>query len=106
MNSSLRLKSSLLSLLILTVLLAVWQIATQPRLALDTNDRPVAAFRQAATVYYLTFDGATWQAEPIPGAGGGIALAGAAPCPSCGEKALVREEGCWKCQACGYAKCG
>lgn len=38
--------------------------------------------------------------------GGGIALAGAAPCPSCGEKALVREEGCWKCQACGYAKCG
>ena len=38
--------------------------------------------------------------------GGGIALAGAAPCPSCGEKALVREEGCWKCQACGYSKCG
>ena len=38
--------------------------------------------------------------------GAGIALAGAAPCPSCGEKALVREEGCWKCQACGYAKCG
>ncbi|BAW01557.1 ribonucleoside-diphosphate reductase adenosylcobalamin-dependent [Thermus thermophilus] len=38
--------------------------------------------------------------------GGGIALAGAAPCPSCGERTLVREEGCWKCQACGYAKCG
>ncbi len=33
MNPSLRLKSSLLSLLLLTVLLVVWQIATQPRQA-------------------------------------------------------------------------
>jgi nitrate/nitrite transport system permease protein len=33
MNPSLRLKSSLLSLLLLMVLLAVWQIATQPRQA-------------------------------------------------------------------------
>ena len=49
--------------------------ATQPRLALDENDRPVAAFSQNGSVFLLTFDGATWQAEPIPGAGGGIALA-------------------------------
>ncbi|WP_243027493.1 adenosylcobalamin-dependent ribonucleoside-diphosphate reductase [Thermus albus] len=38
--------------------------------------------------------------------GGGLALAGATTCPSCGEKALVREEGCYKCQVCGYSKCG
>ncbi|MDM7323543.1 MAG: ribonucleoside-diphosphate reductase, adenosylcobalamin-dependent, partial [Thermus sp.] len=38
--------------------------------------------------------------------GGGLALAGASPCPVCGEKALVREEGCYKCQVCGYSKCG
>ncbi|RTH19090.1 ribonucleoside-diphosphate reductase [Thermus scotoductus] len=37
---------------------------------------------------------------------GGLALAGATKCPSCGEVALVREEGCYKCQACGYSKCG
>ncbi|MBB6098987.1 ribonucleoside-diphosphate reductase alpha chain [Deinobacterium chartae] len=28
------------------------------------------------------------------------------PCPVCDSKALVREEGCIKCQACGYSKCG
>ncbi|AEV15598.1 Ribonucleoside-diphosphate reductase, adenosylcobalamin-dependent [Thermus sp. CCB_US3_UF1] len=38
--------------------------------------------------------------------GGGLSLPGASPCPACGEKALVREEGCWNCQACGYSKCG
>ncbi|WP_105316972.1 LAGLIDADG family homing endonuclease [Thermus tenuipuniceus] len=46
-------------------------------------------------------------AEPLLSlSGGGIELAGASRCPSCGEKTLVREEGCWKCQACGYSKCG
>jgi ribonucleotide reductase alpha subunit len=53
-------------------------------------------------------------AEPVPGgaaevpalSGGGLALAGATKCPSCGEVALVREEGCFKCQVCGYSKCG
>ncbi|WP_243030224.1 adenosylcobalamin-dependent ribonucleoside-diphosphate reductase [Thermus altitudinis] len=45
--------------------------------------------------------------EPVPSlSGGGLALAGAITCPSCGEKALVREEGCFKCQVCGYSKCG
>jgi len=44
---------------------------------------------------------------PAPAlSGGGIALAGAGLCPSCGERALAREEGCWKCQVCGYSKCG
>jgi ribonucleoside-diphosphate reductase alpha chain len=47
------------------------------------------------------------EAEPLPAlSGGGVELQGAGPCPSCGEKALVREEGCWKCQVCGYSKCG
>jgi ribonucleoside-diphosphate reductase alpha chain len=27
-------------------------------------------------------------------------------CPVCDEKAVIREEGCMKCQACGYSKCG
>ncbi len=45
--------------------------------------------------------------EALPAlSGGGFALLGAAACPVCGEKTLVREEGCWKCQACGYSKCG
>jgi len=43
---------------------------------------------------------------PLPLSGGGLALPGALTCPVCGEKALVREEGCYKCQACGYSKCG
>jgi ribonucleoside-diphosphate reductase alpha chain len=47
------------------------------------------------------------EAELLPAlSGGGLALPGAEKCPACGEKALVREEGCWKCQACGYSKCG
>ncbi|WP_045233681.1 adenosylcobalamin-dependent ribonucleoside-diphosphate reductase [Deinococcus pimensis] len=33
-------------------------------------------------------------------------VAGSAPCPVCEARALVREEGCVKCQACGYSKCG
>ncbi|WP_018460528.1 adenosylcobalamin-dependent ribonucleoside-diphosphate reductase [Thermus oshimai] len=35
-----------------------------------------------------------------------LLLEGASSCPVCGEKALVREEGCWTCKACGYSKCG
>ncbi|GGJ88409.1 adenosylcobalamin-dependent ribonucleoside-diphosphate reductase [Deinococcus aquiradiocola] len=27
-------------------------------------------------------------------------------CPVCDEKAVIREEGCLKCRACGYSKCG
>jgi len=27
-------------------------------------------------------------------------------CPVCSSKALVKEEGCVKCMACGYSKCG
>jgi ribonucleoside-diphosphate reductase alpha chain len=29
----------------------------------------------------------------------------AAPCPECGQPALIRQEGCDGCTACGYAKC-
>ena len=27
-------------------------------------------------------------------------------CPVCDARAVIREEGCLKCQACGYSKCG
>jgi ribonucleoside-diphosphate reductase alpha chain len=27
-------------------------------------------------------------------------------CPRCGEAALIHQEGCAICQACGYSKCG
>jgi ribonucleoside-diphosphate reductase alpha chain len=30
----------------------------------------------------------------------------AAQCPRCGEAALIHQEGCAICQACGYSKCG
>ncbi|MGQ9510759.1 MAG: LAGLIDADG family homing endonuclease, partial [Thermaceae bacterium] len=35
-----------------------------------------------------------------------VSLAGADICPVCGERTLVREEGCFVCKACGYSKCG
>lgn len=28
------------------------------------------------------------------------------PCPNCGEKALVYQEGCLTCKSCGHSKCG
>jgi ribonucleoside-diphosphate reductase alpha chain len=31
---------------------------------------------------------------------------GLGKCPECGDENLVREEGCVKCYACGYSKCG
>jgi ribonucleoside-diphosphate reductase alpha chain len=34
-----------------------------------------------------------------------VAPSGAEICPSCGDFALVREEGCSKCYACGFAAC-
>ncbi len=55
----------------------------------------------------LKAGGALPEEVPLPAlSGGGLVLPGAEKCPVCGEKALVREEGCWKCQVCGYSKCG
>jgi len=51
-----------------------------------------------------TPDGASVALGPFAAAIDGIA--GARTCPSCGAKALVREEGCYTCKACGYSKCG
>ncbi|MCC7168479.1 MAG: adenosylcobalamin-dependent ribonucleoside-diphosphate reductase [Rhodospirillales bacterium] len=44
-------------------------------------------------------------AQANPGGGGGGAL-GLRQCPKCGQPALLRQEGCDTCTACGYSKCG
>lgn len=48
---------------------------------------------------------------PAPPAPSGVSVEGMdgigrERCPVCEEKAVIREEGCLKCQACGYSKCG
>lgn len=45
---------------------------------------------------------------PTPAEVHGVSVDGMAreKCPVCEEKAVIREEGCLKCQACGYSKCG
>ncbi|MEZ5844781.1 MAG: adenosylcobalamin-dependent ribonucleoside-diphosphate reductase [Hyphomicrobiaceae bacterium] len=35
-----------------------------------------------------------------------VAAGRARGCPRCGERALVRVEGCWVCQSCGHSRCG
>ena len=42
------------------------------------------------------------KAQPVPVPATGKSSA----CPECGSESLVREEGCVKCPACGYSKCG
>jgi ribonucleoside-diphosphate reductase alpha chain len=46
--------------------------------------------------------------EPAEAGAHGVSVDGMAgeKCPVCEEKAVIREEGCLKCQACGYSKCG
>ena len=34
------------------------------------------------------------------------AIATGRPCPVCGIPGLMRQEGCWICQTCGYSHCG
>ncbi len=34
-----------------------------------------------------------------------VMVAKANRCPECGEAAVVNEEGCRKCYACGYSEC-
>ncbi|MFC4638652.1 adenosylcobalamin-dependent ribonucleoside-diphosphate reductase [Deinococcus hohokamensis] len=60
--------------------------AQLPRLAGGSTDAPVTA----------------------PSSSQGVSVDGMARerCPVCEEKAVIREEGCLKCQACGYSKCG
>jgi len=59
---------------------------------------------------YLNID--TQSLEPMPEAKGGAQAAPAQMalkigdlCPSCGEAAMVNEEGCRKCYGCGYSEC-
>ncbi|WP_424950475.1 adenosylcobalamin-dependent ribonucleoside-diphosphate reductase [Deinococcus sp.] len=46
--------------------------------------------------------------EPAGAGAHGVSVEGMAgeKCPVCEEKAVIREEGCLKCRACGYSKCG
>ncbi|MFC6617822.1 hypothetical protein [Deinococcus radiophilus] len=51
--------------------------------------------------------GGSGQPETAPGSGVSTDELGSRErCPMCGERAVIREEGCLKCQACGYSKCG
>ncbi|MCP2014228.1 ribonucleoside-diphosphate reductase alpha chain [Deinococcus sp. HSC-46F16] len=45
-------------------------------------------------------------AAPAAPSGVSVEGMGRERCPVCEEKAVIREEGCLKCQACGYSKCG
>ena len=46
--------------------------------------------------------------DAAPEGAQGVSVDGMAgeKCPVCEERAIIREEGCLKCQACGYSKCG
>ncbi len=57
------------------------------------NETPEAEARPEA---------ATQAGAPAPGQ---LALKFGDLCPECGEAALVNEEGCKKCYACGYSQC-
>ena len=41
--------------------------------------------------------------EPTPPASGSTIAKG---CSRCGERSLIRQEGCETCTSCGYSKCG
>ncbi|MGE5307942.1 MAG: vitamin B12-dependent ribonucleotide reductase [Deltaproteobacteria bacterium] len=61
------------------------------------TDQPVKAAEQAATVMKHSHEDATVEDETVTGDIAGV-------CPDCGG-ALRHEEGCVKCQVCGYSKC-
>jgi ribonucleoside-diphosphate reductase alpha chain len=54
----------------------------------------------------LLFAPAAADAYPTQQALSRAASHAAGRCPNCQAEALMREEGCIKCQACGYSKCG
>ncbi|MHA0035923.1 LAGLIDADG family homing endonuclease [Deinococcus sp. PESE-13] len=70
--------------------------------ALDTFQKDMAA----APLPPLA--GGSGEVAPSAPASTGVSVDGLGQerCPVCEEKAVVREEGCLKCQACGYSKCG
>ncbi|MDL2343154.1 ribonucleotide reductase N-terminal alpha domain-containing protein [Deinococcus sp. MIMF12] len=85
------------------------------------NGRLVGSKADLIAVALDTFAGDMDAASLPPLAGGSVDAPAAAPaapsgvsveglgrerCPVCEEKAVIREEGCLKCQACGYSKCG
>lgn len=69
--------------------------------ALETFNKPT----QKIEVAHLQ-GASTDVQEPSEVVAGDAVQTGTSVCPVCDSKALVREEGCVKCQACGYSKCG
>ncbi len=70
--------------------------------------------RHLIAIGFMPVPGAAEQVQPVAAVAGG-GDAGATPndgrripnqCPKCGEAALIRQEGCDLCTACGYSKCG
>ncbi len=80
------------------------------------NGRLVGSKADLIAVALETFNSGGAPASLPPVAGGDFAPAEAhgvstegmsgEKCPVCEQKAVIREEGCLKCQACGYSKCG
>ncbi|MGI8748357.1 MAG: hypothetical protein ACR2J4_08435, partial [Deinococcus sp.] len=71
--------------------------------ALETFAQDMAAGNLGSAAALPPLAGGSEEGEP-----GGVSVEGMAgeKCPVCEERAVIREEGCLKCQACGYSKCG
>jgi len=52
----------------------------------------------------LTVSGGSGRSSPNAGSAG--TSAGMRGCPKCGQRALIRQEGCDMCTSCAYSKCG
>ena len=77
--------------------------------ALETFAQDLAAQNMTAQSLPVMAGGSDFaDAEPAAAGAHGVSVDGMAgeKCPVCEEKAVIREEGCLKCQACGYSKCG
>lgn len=60
----------------------------------------------AQPLLYASLEGAAPGPDEAPLFARSVPKLSGEACPSCGQPGLVREEGCLKCQSCGYSKCG
>ena len=68
----------------------------------DGVARALAEYLTGMPAPEVEAEAAARAAAPAPGQ---LALKIGDLCPECGEAALVNEEGCKKCYACGYSQC-